>query len=284
MAEAAQLAERKQQRRSSERWESVGLNDLDTGVRVEVSGPIATVTLARPDTRNSQTPATWRALEKAAASLGPDVRAVLLKGEGPSFSAGLDRAMFTVGVPGEASLADLVGISPGEFDSLIAEYQRGFLCWRELDAVTVAVVKGHAVGAGFQLALAADMMLVADDVQLSMKEPQLGLVPDLGGTHPLVHAVGYSRALEICATGRRIGAAEAVASGIAISVHAVEELDQAADDLLAAILAAPAGAISETKHLLRHADQRDRVEQSAFERRAQYQRIQELGALLAPAK
>ena len=57
------------------------------------------------------------------------------------------------------------------------------------------------MGAGFQLALACDLRVVADDARFAMRETSLGLVPDLGGTQPLVEAVGYSRALEICVTG-----------------------------------------------------------------------------------
>ena len=67
-------------------------------------------------------------------------------------------------------------------------------------------MQGYAIGAGFQLALACDLRVLADDAQLSMKETSLGLVPDLTGTKPLVEAVGYSRALEICTTGRLVGA------------------------------------------------------------------------------
>lgn len=66
-----------------------------------------------------------------------------------------------------------------------------------------------------QLALAADLRIVADDVGLVIAEPQLGLIPDLAGTTPLVRTLGYSVALEICATGRAIGAAEAVDRGLA---------------------------------------------------------------------
>ena len=77
--------------------------------------------------------------------------------------------------------------------------------------MSIAAVQGHAIGAGFQLALACDLRVVADDVQFAMRETSLGLVPDLTGTHPLVGLVGYARALEICVTGRFVHAEEAVA-------------------------------------------------------------------------
>ncbi len=70
-------------------------------------------------------------------------------------------------------------------------------------------MQGHAIGAGFQLALACDLRVLAEDARFSMAEVTLGLVPDLAGTKRLVELVGYARALEICATGRRIDATEA---------------------------------------------------------------------------
>lgn len=256
------------------------LGDVGGGVRVEQEGPVVSVTLATPETRNAQSPATWRALAAAGESLDPDVRVVLLRAEGKSFSAGLDRRMFLEGIPGEPSLTDLAGSSDADFDSSIEEFQRAFVCWRKSHAVTIAAVQGHAVGAGFQLALGADLMVVADDVALCMKETQLGLVPDLGGTHPLVEAVGYSRALEICATGRWINADEAVSLGLAIASCAPEMLDETAGELAQTILHAPAGALSATKQLLLGAGSRSRDEQCSAERRAQRLRILEIAHAL----
>src|SRR4029078_7583721 len=101
--------------------------------------------------------------------------------------------------------------------------------------VSVAVVQGHAIGAGFQLALSCDLRVVGDDAQFCMKEPALELVPDLTGTKPLVDSVGYARALEICATARVIGAAEALEIGLATMVCPVAELDGALADLVGAL-------------------------------------------------
>ena len=173
-------------------------------MRLEREDGVATVTLARPANRNAQTPATWRALAAAGRELLADgaTRVVVLRAEGPSFSAGLDRAMFTTGVDGEPGLAGLATLDDEALDVTIAGFQEAFTWWRDERVLTVAAVQGHAVGAGFQLALACDLRVLADDARLAMREPSLGLVPDLGGTKPLADAVGYSRALEICATGR----------------------------------------------------------------------------------
>jgi len=252
----------------------------DGSVLVSRDGAVLTVTLNNATNRNAQTPQMWRAMASVGTSLPLDVRAVILRADGPSFSAGLDRRMFTEGVPGEKTLIDMVKSSTEEFDAIIAGYQEAFTCWRNAHAVTVALVQGHAVGAGFQLALGADIMIVADDVKLCMKETQLGLVPDLAGTQPLLSAVGYSRALEICATGRWVEAEEAVALGIALSSHPVGELEGSGEALIAEMLTATPGALIETKSLLRDGQYRDRDSQIVSERVSQRQRINELGSFL----
>ncbi|MGW8380537.1 enoyl-CoA hydratase/isomerase family protein [Streptomyces sp. ODS28] len=250
------------------------------GVRLTTEGEVATVTLANPDKRNAQSPALWRALAKAGRELPGDVRAVVLRAEGKSFSAGLDRQAFTPeGFEGEPSFLDMARGPESELDAIIAEYQEAFTWWRRNDVITVAAVQGHAVGAGFQLALACDLRVCADDVQFSMKETSLGLVPDLTGTHPLVHLVGYARALEICATGRFVHGDEAERTGLANLVVPREELDGAVGDLAAALLAAPRDAVIETKALLAGAVSRTYEEQRSAERAAQGRRLRDLAGL-----
>lgn len=256
-----------------EEWEQVG-------VRLEVEDALATVTLCHPQRRNAQTPAMWRALAAVGRSLPGTVRVVLLRAEGVSFSAGLDRAMFTPeGIPGEPNFLSLAAATDAEIDATVAVYQEAFTWWRRPDLVSVAAVQGHAVGAGFQLALACDLRVVAEDVQFAMKETALGLVPDLTGTKPLTALVGYARALEICATGRWVHADEAVATGLANLAVPAAELDAAARDLAAALLAAPRNAVIETKALLQGAAARGYDEQRAAERAAQGRRMRDLAGL-----
>ena len=250
------------------------------GVRLDLAadGATATVTLCRPERRNAQSPAMWRALAAIGRSLPGSVRVVLLRAEGVSFSAGLDRAAFTPeGIPGELPLVEIVKGDQG--DSVIAGYQEAFTWWRRPDLLSIAAVQGHAVGAGFQLALGCDLRVCADDVRFAMRETSLGLVPDLAGTKPLVDLVGPARALEICGTGRWVGAEEAVRIGLAnVSVPAAE-LDAAAADLAAALLAAPRDALVETKALLQGASGRSYEEQCAAERAAQLRRLRDLAGL-----
>jgi len=239
-------------------------------VRVERSGPVLTITLDCPQRRNPQVPSLWSVLAGIGEGLDPSVRVVVVRAEGPSFSAGLDRAMLTPqGVPGEPSILALAAGARGALEEAIAGFQRGFAIWAEVPAITIAAVQGHAIGAGFQLALACDLRVVADDVALSMRETSLGLVPDLAGTSPLVRSVGYARALEICVTGRFVGAQEAVAIGLASVAVPREHLDDAARDLADAILQAPDAAVRELKPLLRNAIDASPADQLKAEREAQ---------------
>ena len=239
-------------------------------LRVERSGPVVTITLDRPQSRNSQVPSLWAALAEVGAGLGSSTRVVVVRAEGPSFSAGLDRAMLTPeGAPGEPSVLALAAGAAGDLEDAIAQFQRGFAIWAEVPAITIAAVQGHAIGAGFQLALACDLRVVADDVAFAMRETSLGLVPDLAGTSPLVRSVGYARALEICVTGRFVGAQEAVAIGLASMAVARDDLDVAARDLADAILQAPQAALRELKPLLRNAIDASPADQLRAEREAQ---------------
>ncbi|WP_411106190.1 enoyl-CoA hydratase/isomerase family protein [Streptomyces sp. cmx-4-9] len=257
----------------------MALLDKD-GVRLTVDDSVATVTLTNPAKRNAQSPALWRALAEAGRLLPGSVRVVVLRGEGASFSAGLDRQAFTPeGFEGEPSFLDLARGGDEELDSTIAEYQEAFTWWRRHDLITVAAVQGHAIGAGFQLALACDLRVVADDVQFAMRETSLGLVPDLTGTQPLTSLVGYARALEICVTGRFVHAEEAERIGLANLVVPAAELDAAVQDLAAALLAPPRDAVVETKALLRGAASRSYDEQRAAERAAQARRLRDLAGL-----
>jgi enoyl-CoA hydratase/carnithine racemase len=250
------------------------------GVRLTVDDALATVTLTNPGKLNAQSPALWRALAEVGRVLPGSVRVVVLRAEGKSFSAGLDRQMFTPeGIEGEPSFVELARSSDAELDAAIAGYQEAFTWWRRNDIVSVAAVQGHAIGAGFQLALACDLRVVADDVQFAMRETGLGLVPDLTGTHPLVSLVGYARALEICVTGRFVQAEEAVSSGLASVSVPADQLDDAVRDLASAVLAAPRDAVVETKALIRGAQERTYEDQRAAERAAQARRLRDLAGV-----
>jgi enoyl-CoA hydratase/carnithine racemase len=254
----------------------------EAGLRYDVSGVVATVTLDRPEVRNAQTPRMWRTLAAIGDEIPDDVRVVVLRGAGQSFSAGLDRAMLDPAgaEDGVESVAALLSQADDQVSETIDAFQRGFTWLRDSRFVSIAVVQGHAIGAGFQLALSCDLRVVGDDVAFSMKEAALGLVPDLTGTKPLVDAVGYARALEICATARVVGAAEALQIGLATVVCPVAELDAAVADLVAALTAPLPGVVRETKALLLAAQSRTLDEQRRHEREAQTRRFRELSRMM----
>jgi enoyl-CoA hydratase/carnithine racemase len=253
----------------------------DSRVRCDVDGPVATITLTRPERRNAQTPQTWEALRTMGQDLPDDVRVVVVRGEGTSFSAGLDRAMFTPeGLPGAPTFLDIARTPAAEAERIVERFQEGFSWLGRPDIVSVAAVQGHAIGAGLQLALACDLRVAADDAQLAMAETSLGLVPDLGGIRVLTELVGYARALEICATGRRVPAEEAARIGLVNRVVPRDELDAAVREIVASLLAPPRAAVAETKALLRGAARSEPAEQLLAERRAQLRRIRDLAGPL----
>lgn len=252
------------------------------GLRYDEQGAVATITLDRPEVYNAQTPAMWRGLARLGEQIPDSVRVVVLTGAGGNFSAGLDRSMLDPRGAGEGteSVVDMLARSDEEMSAIIDEYQRGFTFLRDPRFISIAAVRGHAIGAGFQLALSCDLRLVADDVRFCMKETALGLVPDLTGTKPLVEAVGYSRALDLCATARVVGAEEAVRIGLALDAVPADRLDQAVSDLAASLNAHMPGAVRATKQLLQGASDRSLDEQRRLEREAQVVRFREVAAML----
>jgi enoyl-CoA hydratase/carnithine racemase len=251
-------------------------------LRAERTDDTVTITLNRPERLNSQDPATWTALADIAAQLPGTVRVVVVQGEGRAFSAGLDRAAFAPAVDGSRPLLASLGTASAEqATTQIAGYQRAFGWLADPSIISIAAVQGHAVGAGFQLALACDLRVLADDAQFTMAELSLGMVPDLGGTKRLVEIVGYSRAAEICLTGRRVVADEAYRIGLASMVVTRTELAAAIERTVAAVLAPPRNAVIETKALLLAAAGRSQAEQERAEREAQYRRLRELAGIVA---
>jgi enoyl-CoA hydratase/carnithine racemase len=259
------------------------------GVRLEVEGEMATVILDRVSKRNAMTPSMWWQLAEIGRALPGSVRVVLLRAEGPSFSAGLDRSVLVAQLKADGSkqtaktLLDLAGSDETDARLTIAAFQEAFTWWRRNDLITIAAVQGHAVGAGFQLALACDLRIASEDAQFAMREISLGLVPDLGGTRPLVELVGYGRALEICATGRWVTADEAERIGLVNQVVPAARLAVDARVLAHELLAADRDALIETKALIRSATERNYEAQLEMERAAQVRRIKSLAGMFAGA-
>ena len=199
-------------------------------IRYEVADGQATITLARPDKRNALNALMFDELGRAVklARDDPSARVVVLTGEGPSFCAGIDLG----------SLTELAGIQGSAFRSFVGLAQRPFLALARIEKPTVAVVQGHAIGAGFQLALACDLRVAAPNASFAMLEARYGLIPDLGGSHHLARIVGPARAKELVWTTRAVGADEALAIGMVNRLApSVGELAVEAGELIQQILA-----------------------------------------------
>jgi enoyl-CoA hydratase/carnithine racemase len=261
------------------------------GVRVTDHGDFLEVTLCSPENRNAQDPNTWRALAEVANEVKAQTRVVILNALGVSFSAGLHKKMWGAAAKAGASsvaetgasaeaepaqhetLTSLVRHDDETMDRFIQQAQSAFTWWANSPAITIASVQGHAIGAGFQLALGCDLISAADDAQFAMRETSMGIVPDLGGTWPLVKRIGYSRALEICATGRFVTAKEAIDIGLIDRVAPLAQLGAATEQLREEVSSAPLDAVRSLKQLLRAAEVSTKPEQLRLERAMQIQRL-----------
>jgi enoyl-CoA hydratase/carnithine racemase len=183
-----------------------------------IEGGVADVRLNRPDKLNAVDGEMFRALGDAGDALAADpaVRVVVLSGEGRGFCAGLDVAAFAG--DGLQGMDDLLGGRHGGRISNRA--QHAAWVWQEVPVPVIAAVHGVALGAGIQIALGADLRLVAADARLSVMEVRWGLIPDMTGTWSLPRAVGPDVAKELIWTGRMVSGEEAVRLGLATRVAA----------------------------------------------------------------
>jgi enoyl-CoA hydratase/carnithine racemase len=181
---------------------------------------VADVRLNRPDKLNALDPEMFEALVEAGEALARErgLRAAVLSGEGRAFSAGLDFESFRrTAEPGARparSLLDRSGPGPAN------HAQRAAWVWRELPVPVIAAIHGVAYGGGLQIALAADLRIVAPDARLSVRELHWGLVPDMSGTQTLRRLVRLDVAKELTYTARIVSGAEAVALGLATRASA----------------------------------------------------------------
>lgn len=206
---------------------------MDERIQLSVEDGIAQVRLARPEKMNALDPAMFEAIAAAGADLksNPDVRAVILSGEGHAFCAGLDVGRIKAAAAGEPILpfADLSQRTHG-----ITNWAQHLVwLWRELPVPVIAAVHGVAYGGGFQLALGADLRYVAPDTKFAIVETKWGLVPDMAGTQLMRHLAREDIVRELIYTARSFSATEALAYGFATHIA----LD-------------PQGAALETAHMI----------------------------------
>ena len=231
---------------------------MSTSARVDVTirDQIATVSMTRPDKLNGLDFAMLDGLLDAARGLAANrsVRVVILRGEGPAFSSGLDFAA--------------VGREPARmFRSFLKlpwqatnRFQEVAWAWRRLPMPVIAVLHGRCYGGGLQIALAADFRIASPDCELSVMEAKWGLIPDMTGSVTLAELVGIDVAKRLAMTGEIFDGTRALEMGL-VSAVAEEPLDRA--ELLAAELAARSpDAVAATKQLMNRT--RHRRPRSAF--------------------
>ncbi len=186
-------------------------------IHISRSGGVADVRLNRPEKMNALDPAMFAALTGTAEELAADtsLRCVVLSGEGRSFCAGLDFSSFQ-----GMTDSDSTESTSAEFESEMPDGrithrgQQAVYGWTEMPVPVIAAVHGHALGGGIQLALGADIRIVAPDAKLSVLEIRWGLIPDMTGTQALVNLVGLDVAKELTFTGRTVSGEEAVELGL----------------------------------------------------------------------
>lgn len=220
-------------------------------VRYEVTDAVAHVVIDRPDVRNAMSLEVFDQLrERAAQAAGDDrVGAVVVRGEGGTFSSGIDVSVFSQqGGDGDDPVGGVEGI---------ARLQAAFTAYEELDKPTVAAVTGYCFGAGIQLAAACHLRAVAPDAQMSVMEARWALIPDLGGAWRLPRLIGLGRATDLTLTARRVDATEALRIGLAEWELAAEEPVSQVHERAARLAAGP-GAVRRAPRLLRENLDRDR--------------------------
>jgi len=193
-------------------------------VTITIDGGVADVRLNRPDKLNALDQRLMAAIVEAgqALALDPSVRAVVLSGEGRAFCAGLDLGAFqqmaAPAEPAEPAGDDRSGdvasgiMATGDRETHLGQ-EAGWV-WRRLEVPVVAAITGPCLGGGLQIALGADIRIVAPDAKLSVLEMRWGLIPDMTGTWILPRLVGDDVARELTYTGRMLSGEEAVAIGL----------------------------------------------------------------------
>ena len=215
---------------------------MSSRVRLEIDGAIATITNDNPDKHNAFDDDMDVQLFDILAELRthPEVRAVIWRGEGKSFSSGRD-----VGSIGNLR----VELSHHE---LMRRGHRGIQQLWELDAPVVVACKGWVMGGSFQRALLCDIRIAAEGARFRLPEVTYGVIPDTGGVGVLYEMCGHGLVSDMVLTGRVLSAEEALAHGIVSRIVAPDELDAVAREIAEQIASAPAVTVKMAREVIRH--------------------------------
>jgi 2-(1,2-epoxy-1,2-dihydrophenyl)acetyl-CoA isomerase len=210
-----------------------------------VSGQVGTITLNRPDSLNSLNDRMTTELNDAVGECrrDPSVRAVILTGAGRAFSSGQDLGDL------KKKYADPSHV-PHLADDLRRRYNPIAVGLRELEKPVIAAVNGVAAGAGLGIALACDIRIASDKASFIEIFINVGLIPDCCNTYVLPRLVGLGKALELCFTGDKVSAEQALALGLVNRVVPADKLMESANELAGKLASFPTRAIGLTKRLL----------------------------------
>ncbi|MEP7065787.1 MAG: enoyl-CoA hydratase/isomerase family protein [Gemmatimonadota bacterium] len=211
-----------------------------TRIRVERSGAIARITLARPEKKNALDYAAARDLRESLRELATDanVHVVLLAADGDDFCAGADLA----------ALHALLDASESEQRRDAEALGDVFRVMREMPQVIVAAVRGRALAGGAGLATASDIVVAEEGARFGYPEVRVGFVPAMVMAL-LRRQIGEKRAFELVATGRQVGAREALELGLVSRVVPAADFEAAVEQLVNELAAMPVHALAATKVL-----------------------------------
>jgi enoyl-CoA hydratase len=211
-------------------------------VRLDIDGAVATITNDNPDKHNAFDDAMDQRLWEILGELRrrPDVRAVIWRGEGASFSSGRDVA---------AIGGQQVELSHHE---LMRRGHHGIQQLWELDAPVLVACKGWVIGASFQRALLCDIRVAAAGTRFRLPELTHGVIPDTGGMGVLYEMCGHGLVSDLVLTGRVLTAEEALAHGVVSRVVADDELDATVTEMATQIVAAPTVSVKLAREVIRH--------------------------------
>jgi len=242
----------------------------DSLIQTRTEDDLYFVRINRPEKRNALTPAMVEELAAAIrrADDQPQVRAVIVSGEGPIFSAGIDIMSLA------ESRAEVGEGNPGRWLRRLAErLQDALNAIESIELPVIGALQGGVMGLGLELALAFDLRVATSDLKLSIPETRMGLVADVGGTTRLSRVVGPSRAKDMLMTARALEADEALSWGLVNRVVLPAQLMEATVALARQIAANAPLAVGMSKLVIDQGDGLERHAQMALERWAQSQLI-----------
>ncbi len=233
-------------------------------IRGEKKGPIFTITLNRPDKRNAITAEMMQAIcdFAEAQTADPEIRAIILNGEGPIFSSGID--LFALG----AEVGSMMGEADGGgacIRALIYQYQQYMNRLEAIELPIICAMHGKVLGMGTEIALACDLRLMSAECVWGLPELRLGMIADLGGTSRLPRLVGQARAMEILMTGNQFSADQALAWGLVNYTPEKDKLIATAEKLVDDIARCAPLAVGATKKILKRSEGVDLMTQLDME-------------------